>query len=442
MKTNKLIGSIIIASQICFVLPVFAENLDLSKVWSQINTNSAAQESSRLQTESLSESESRSNRHWLPRIYVGALTYQTNDPGTSFFGLLSQRSLLQSDFNPDAINHPDSKGYTKGALGIDLPLYEGGMKSSQSDLYTNLKQAQENTTSQVQIEQFAQVSLSYASIAILKNQNEKINILNTQIESLLKNYQLGSKSNPVGYSGLLGMKSLLNRLTGLKQQLEAQIKSNYIILKELGLKNENWSPVKMSAVQFVEKYLATKDTNLPSYKILSMKKSVAASEDAAQMEKARYLPRLGAFAESQIFNGDRDTSNSYIAGLYLQWNLFDPSSFGTTKEARLKSDSLRKGTEALEQQERAEKFALTEAMNAYQKNIILLDDSYKILLEQSKITQTLFKNGSINALQFVEVLSRRADLIAQQSEAEIGLVKSATQNMTKKNFNLTQTLAE
>lgn len=437
MKKNILVSLIVLVSQMGF-----AESLTLAKIWTQINGDSNAQEASKLQLASINEAKNRSERHWLPRIYLGAQTYQTNDPGASFFGLLSQRSLLQSDFNPDFMNHPEVKTYTKGTVGIDLPLYEGGMKSSQVDLYSNLARAQENTTSQVQLEQFAQVTLSYATIAILTEQKNKISELSTQIEKLLKNYQLGNKSNPVGYSGLLGMKSLTNRLIGLTQQYDAQIKSYYAMFKEYGVKNENWSPVITTSTQFVEKYLMSKNISKnSSYKVESMKSNAQASEEAAQMEKSRFLPRLGAFAESQVFKSDRNTADSYIAGLYLQWNLFDSASYGTLKEAHLKANAVRKSSDALEQQERAEKLALSEALKAYEQNIQLLNESYKLLLEQSKITETLFKNGSINALQFVEVLSRRADLITQQGDAEVGFVKTATQIITKQNFNLTEQLS-
>jgi outer membrane protein TolC len=435
MKRIILLNLILTLPQISL-----AENLTFSKVWSQINAESKAVQASHLQLDSLNESKARAQRHWLPRIYLGAQTYQTNDPGASFFGLLSQRSLLQSDFAPDLINHPDTKTYTKGTLGVDLPLYEGGMKSSQVDLYNNLAKAQEHSTNQVQLEQFSQVALSYASIAILNEQKNKISDLSVQIEKLLKNYQLGNRSNPVGYSGLLGMKSVQNRLTGLKQQYDAQIKAYYAMFKEYGLKDENWSPVMATSVEFVEKYLvgnkSTSASENSSYKVQSMKSNTQASEEAAQMERARFLPRVGAFAETQAFKSDRDTADSYIAGLYLQWNLFDAASFGILKEARLKADSTRKFSEALDQQERAEKLALTESLKAYQQNIQLLNDSYKLLIEQTKMTETLFKNGSINALQFVEVLSRRADLITQQGDAEIGLVKAATQMITKQNFNV------
>jgi outer membrane protein TolC len=431
MKRIILLSLILTLPQISL-----AENLSFSKVWSQINAESKAVQASHLQLESLNESKARAQRHWLPRIYLGAQTYQTNDPGASFFGLLSQRSLLQSDFNPDLINHPDTKTYTKGTLGIDLPLYEGGMKSSQVDLYNNLAKAQEYSTSQVQLEQFSEVALSYASIAVLNEQKNKISELSIQIEKLLKNYQLGNRSNPVGYSGLLGMKSVQNRLMGLKQQYDAQIKAYYAMFKEYGVKDDNWSPVMTSSTEFVEKYLIRKNSSESSYKVQSIKSNTQASEEAALMEKAHFLPRVGAFAETQAFKSDRDTADSYIAGLYLQWNLFDAASFGTLKEARLKADSTRKFSEALDQQERAEKLALNESLKAYQQNIQLLNDSYKLMIEQTKMTETLFKNGSINALQFVEVLSRRADLITQQGEAEIGLVKAATQMITKQNFNV------
>ncbi len=313
MNKNILLSLTLLTSQISF-----AKNMTLSEAWSQINSKSKVIQASNLQLESLKESKARAQRHWLPRVYLGAQAYQTNDPGASFFGLLSQRSLLNSDFNPDLINHPDTKTYTKGTLGIDLPIYEGGMKSSQVDLYNNLAKAQEHSTSQVQLEQFSQVALSYASIAVLNEQKNKISELSTQIEKLLKNYQLGNKSNPVGYSGLLGMKSVTNRLIGLKQQYDAQIKAYYEMFQEYGLKDENWSPVMTSSTEFGEKYLIGKNSTESSFKVQSMKSNVSASEEAALMEKARFLPRIGAFAETQAFKGDRDTADSYVAGLYLQ----------------------------------------------------------------------------------------------------------------------------
>ncbi|OFZ30070.1 MAG: hypothetical protein A2622_09455 [Bdellovibrionales bacterium RIFCSPHIGHO2_01_FULL_40_29] len=413
--------------------------LSFASVWNKINQDSAAQESSRLQTESLTESQKKASHHWLPKIYIDAKTYQTNAPGASFFGLLEQRAVQASDFNPDLINQPEAKSYARGALGIDLPLYEGGMKSSQVDLFKHSVAAQKNATSQVQIEQYSSVGLSYGSISVLEQQKNKLQALSSEVSRMIKGYQLGSKSNPVGYSGLLGMKSLANRLSGLISQHEAQSRSYYAALSEMGLKDQQWSPEIIDSSLFVSRYFPVSDQPeaiSSSYKIESAKENVKASAEMANMEKAKFLPRVGAFAETAVFNGSRDTANAYTAGLYLQWNLFDPSAYGSLKEAKLKSMSATKYSEALDQQERAERSALSEQFKSLKQNIDLLNDSYKLLAEQSKMTETLFKNGSINALQIVEILSRRADLISQQGEAELGLIKTASQIVTKQKFDV------
>ncbi|OYZ18067.1 MAG: hypothetical protein B7Y39_14290 [Bdellovibrio sp. 28-41-41] len=422
-----------------------AETLSFSSAWSKVNEGSAAQEASKLQVESLKESQARASRHWLPKVYLDAKSYQTNDPGSAFFGLLEQRSLQQSDFNPDSINHPDSNIFTRGALGVDLALFEGGMKSSQIDMLKHSLAAQKSATSQIQIEQYSAVGLSYGSIVVLAQQKNKLQTLSSEISRMIKGYQLGSKSNPVGYSGLLGMKSLANRVSGLINQYESQSRAYYAALREMGLKDVNWAPETMDSNTFVARYFSksTKESEaLASFKAESARENVKASAEAANMEKAKFLPRVGAFAESYVFNGNRATANGYNAGIYLQWSLFDPSDYGGLKEAKLKSMSAAKYSEASEQQERAERAALSESIKSLHQNIDLLNDSHKLLVEQSKMTETLFKNGSINALQIVEILSRRTDLIAQQGEAELSLIKAGSQIVTKQNFDIAKQLSD
>ncbi len=432
MKLRSITGGLVLT--ICSLS--HAETLSFKSAWNRINANSAAQESSRLQTEALSEAQSRATRHWLPRIYLDAKSYQTNDPGASFLGLLEQRSLQQSDFSPDSINHPDTHIYTRGALGVDFPLFEGGLKSAQIDLYKHSVAAQQNSTSQIQIEQYSQVGLSYGSIIILELQKNKLQTLNTEITKMIKDYRLGSKSNPIGYSGLLGMKSLRNRLIGLISQYEAQSRSYYAILKEMGLKDTEWSPESLESLAFVNNYLSSQIVSSSSFKIENTKENVKVSEEMTNMEKAKFLPRVGVFAENYIFNSNRNTANGYNAGVYLQWSLFDPANYGSLRESKLKSLAAAKSSVASEQEERAERTALLESMSSLRENIALLSESHKILIEQSKMTETLFRNGSINALQIVEVLSRRADLIVQQVDTELSLIKTSSQIITKEKFNI------
>lgn len=435
----KTLIAVSIAVMISSTALAQTKELSFDSIWSQVRNQSPALQSSELQTEATLESQSRASRHWLPKVYLDARSYRTNDPGNSFFGLLEQRSLKQTDFNPDTINHPDAQTYTRGALGIDLALYEGGMKSTQVGLLKHAVAAQENTRHQTEVEQYSMVGLSYGSIGILKEQIKSLQSVNIELSRLIKNYQLGSKANPVGYSGLLGMKALANRISGLINQYEAQSKAYYQTLQELGIKDLPWTPRKIETEKFLQKYFVSSTTaqvSAPSFKVEAMKASAKMSEQAADMEKAKFLPRIGAFAESFVFNGHRDTADGYSAGLYLQWSLFDPNHYGSLKEAKLKSMATAKYSEAIAQQERAEHAALSASYEALRANTALLKDSYALLMEQSKMSQTLFKNGSINALQIVEILNRQTDLITQQLEAELGLLKVGVERITKQKFEI------
>jgi hypothetical protein len=445
MKSFNLIIAIVLMTASIASGETERPKLSFLAAWTKINGDSAAQDASRLQTESLIESENRAGNHWLPKVYLDAKTYQTNDPGASFFGLLQQRSLKQLDFNPDSINHPDSQLYTRGALGLDLGLYEGGMKSSQTDLYRHSVASQKSTTSQIQIEQYSAVGLSYGSIAVIAQQTDRLQTLSTEVARMIKGYQLGNKSNPVGYSGLLGMKSLANRISGLINQYEAQGRAYYGALREMGLKDENWSAEPINSGAFIDRYFTSpsiKENQLSSYKIDSSRETALAAEEVANMEKARFRPRIGAFAETFVFNGNRDSATGSTAGLYLQWSLFDPADYGGLSIAKLRARAAAKATEAADQQERAERIATVEQIKSLRQIISLLEDSQQLLSEQSRMTGTLFRNGSINALQLVELLNRRADLIAQQTEAELGLVKAGAQLVTKQKFEIAGSRAQ
>ena len=414
----------------------FAEQLSFSYVWNQISAESPAQKSAKLQIKAVSAAKDRAERRWLPTLYLDATGYGTNDPGSAFIGLLEQRALKQSDFNPGGINYPGDNIYIRGALGVDMPLYEGGMKSAQVKIQKHALAAAENESSQIRLEEYSQAGLSFASIAVLAKQKKKLEDLSAEIEKLMKNYQLGQKSNPVGYSGLLGMKSLNNRIAGLLSQYNAQMQSHYGMLREMGVNNDEWSPDISDPVQFVQSYLMPETESSGSYRQASLKETVAAVAEAGRIEKAKSLPRLGAFAESYLFNGNRDTANGYTAGLYLKWNLFDPSSYGIFEEAGIKASAAEKSSEAFARQEQAQRNGLKESAKALKDNIAVLNESDKILLEQTGVMKTLFKNGSISILQFIEVLNRRVDLIAQQSEAELAFVKSSAQGLTHEKFDI------
>lgn len=429
---------------ICFVfttLAASAEEVPFKQIWEEIFKTSPGFKAAQYEYESAEEAKYRAARHWFPRIYVDVRSYQTNDPGQSFIGLLEQRSLQASDFNPDTINHPEAEIYSRGALGLDLPLYEGGMKASQFSLQTHLSTSQINEANNVRAEQYAEVAKSYGSIGHLDQQREKLVSIKQIIERVLKSYQIGVRSNPVGYSGLLGLRSLNNRIAGLIIQYQAQVNAYYFAIEEMGFKSKKWTPVFEDSISFANKYFKSSNDK-SSFKVASLKERALVAQESAEMEKSRFRPRVGAFAETYVFSGERDTANGYTVGLYLQWSLFNPSDYGINKESKLKSMAAEKYSEAVEQKENAEKKSLDQSISALTQNISLLEEGHKILIEQTQVAENLFRNGSINALQFVEVLNRRVDLITLQADAGLKLLDSTANKILKTQFELPHELAQ
>lgn len=436
--------SVIISILTTFIVSPYAvaESFSFADIWRTIKAQSTIQEAARLEVAATRESHSRATNHWQPRVYVDARSYQTNDPGMSFMGSLEQRKLVSSDFNPSSLNHPEERIYTRGSLGLDLPLYEGEMKINQVSMLEHSLNAQTFVSSQIEIEQYSQVAQAFGSIAVLEEKVIKLEGISRELKTFLKNYSIGQKSNPVGYSGFLGLKSLENRISGLTEQYKAQKKALISSLKVLGWNKENWSPLKTEVTDFIDTFLAPSPSDEISNITKTGREGVQAAYYGAEMEKARTRPRLGAFAESYLFNGNRDTSSGYVAGLYVQWSLYDPEDKGRYQEAKLKALALDKRVQAMSEKEISERASYLESSQALRTNLKLLIDSDKLLNEQMKVAITLFRNGSINALQLTEVLNRRTDLIANQTDLEMGLLKNASETIVKVDFKIPSNVQE
>jgi hypothetical protein len=215
--------------------PALAADLTLEQVWDQISQASKEQQAARLEYQAASEAQARSSRHWLPRIYLDAKSYQTDDPGASFFGALAQRSVTSADFAPNSLNHPDAQLYSRGALGLDLPLYEGGMKVAQEAMQAHFAAAKGLEVSLTKLAQYSEVARAYGSLNALAEQTSKLEDLRAGLERVMKAYQLGNKSNPVGYSGLLGLKTVANSIKGQLAQNQASVQQIRKELAEMGL---------------------------------------------------------------------------------------------------------------------------------------------------------------------------------------------------------------
>lgn len=423
----------------CFSFSVLAEELSLEEVWRIISDASQSQHAAQLRYEATAVAKTRASYHWLPQIYLDAKTYATDDPALTFMGILSERSVSSDDFNPSFLNHPGNHVFNRAALGIDWPLYEGGMKVAEVALRDHYLASSAASMKQVQTQQYTEVARNYGSLGSLANQKNKLVALQKIITRILENYKIGNQINPVGYSGLLGLKNLNNRLQGLLIENQAKTLAIKDELAVLGLKERVWTPKKWTADSFVDRYFP-KSHRGDSANVVAHKQAALAEKKRIQIEQAKYLPKIGAYAEEAVFNGNRNTSSAYTVGLYLRWNIFNPSDYHVAKEVQLNAMAADFQANSFAEKERAETTGISEALSAIRLSLKLMQESETLLDEQVKISSDLFQKGSISGLQLAEVFARRLELSVNHTEAEISLLNLAAKQSSITNFSLPSTV--
>ena len=416
MKTTFALALLVISHMAMGQAPV-AKSFDT--LWDELYQKSYHQKSASLEKEAIDLSLSRANKHWLPRVYVEGKWLSTNDPTQIFFNNLGQRSILQSDFIPSDLNNPNRKSFKTATLGIDLPLYEGGMKSSQSSMFQSLVKASELEMKAKKSEEYAEFGRHYGGI-LLHTQNEQhLTDLVKNLEKIISNYQVGSQSNPVGYSGLLGLKGVENRIQGMLYEFDLKISNSKKWINTKTEFKEEWIPdVSQKLKDFLTQNLSQSSSASYSSMMLSQEFKVKTLENAKDMEKARYLPRVGLFAQNNLYSGDRDTANAQAYGLYLMWELFNSDSYGRVGEAHAKAMAGQAKLEAGKQEEKIMQDQLLESKATLEKNLVLLEKSDNLLKEQTQNAMKLFRSGMLSALQLAEVINRRVDLIDNKNKAE------------------------
>lgn len=416
----------------------FAKDKELDELIKVTSANSLAQKAADENVSAANIEKERSTKHWLPQVYLTGQSFLSNDPGTALFGKLSQREILNSDFMPDALNHPATSVYTKAAIGVNLPLYEGGQKVAMKNAMTFMSEAKISEAKAIQDEFYSEVVKNYFLGKNLNIEKNELNKIEATIDSIISRYKIGNRDNQLGYSGLLGLKSLKNKIVALKVENKSKNSAIDKALSELSGSNQDLKYSGNSSLSsLLNEYLSYSENQyVASNKIEAFFNNAKSAKEAIDAEKSRNLPRIGLFGEGYAFNGDRALGKGYTLGVYLNWNLFSSSDYGVGREAIHKSKAAQYFAEASLQKEKVEYVGLKDALVAVKSSLVLLDESENYLEEQTKISHNLFRNGLINALQYVEVLSRRVDLIKSKSEAENQLIEIHSQ--LSKNTNVTK----
>lgn len=438
---------------------LFGEGLEFSELWKQIEENSSERKAKYLQWKAGEIARDRSDRHFLPRVYTDLRSFQTNDPALNFLGKLGQRSATDSDFSTastrvrpsnfldqnnqphtglnsdsinifakDNLNYPGNQVYSRGTLGVDLPLYEGGSSKTMAGMMEKRSAGLKHEWLFVRDREFAQAGFYYRAIQSLKEFKDRLETIQKIETKFQSNYSLGNKGNPVGYSGFLALKSLKNQLKVYNNTIDLQITDYFNTLHILSnLSDTEMDFKKTDLDNYLEQYFPLKLEYERSQVINAQFKYAEAEKLKSDIEMSKFLPKIGVYSEAYAYQGSRNIANAYQAGVYLQMNLYSPKEIGSVEESKLNAEATFK---LIQEKAKAEEIHLTTLKNkerSQKENLVLLRDTYRFQEEQVSNIQKLFQSGAASAIQFAEVLNRTLEVSKYLMEAEISYLQTRTE---------------
>lgn len=408
-----------------------AHAADFDTIWNAIEARSPALKSEANEKEASEIRVSRAKGHWVPRLFLSAGVVSTNDPGTTLFSTLGSRSLETTDLSPSLMNQPPRQWFKSGNAVVDWTLFEGGARQSEVKGASLLSESRSVAMAARKNEIYSELVREFGKLVTLNVERNGVIELKEKLSRLVERYKVGSKDNPVGYSGLLGMRSLINRLESVLSQNGAEsdaLIESIRIRSGLDSLDRSTNPT-IDSVEFAKekfKKFAIRGSG-SSLRVESMRLMAAAQSEFAVAERARWLPRVGLFARENLVSGPRDTGTSTDYGAYLQWSIFDASNVGAYREASLRSSAADYRSSEIAEKSEVARRGLQSSLPMLEGNLKRVKESMEITSEQVAVTEKLFKNGSVNALQLAEVLSRRADVIESRKQVEIALLDQLTE---------------
>jgi outer membrane protein TolC len=406
-----------------FPLIAFGQNLD--QIFQDIELNNELLKSEKLTTELKKLESERAARHWLPRVMLGAQQFSTNDPGTILFNNLGQGAVEQTDFIPDTLNEPDTETFTSTRLMLDMPLYQGGVKTHQHKMRKKLHEASTQETKAKKIQLEAQALKSYALYSAYALNKSSLFQINNQVKNLISTYKLGSKNNPVGYSGLLGLKAVSQKARAMKNGLDAQQDYTNKLLTLLTNQDKVVLEKEINLVSFLKKYTITEKKIPTQLKALSLQ--VESMNKLDQMERARFLPQVGIFGSLNNTTGDRDTNTTQTIGLYVKWDLFNNDSYGRLTESKTKILAMKNKLKYANSQTYKMRESLASSYSKVINNLALIEQTQSYLNEQINVSMKLFKRGKISAIEMAQVFNQKIELITQKTMTYEKMIELASQ---------------
>jgi len=326
-------------------LPLIAavEHLSLVKALSMLKENNLELKISRF-NEQMKAYEARAvEGQNYGKVDVSLTGMRSNDAGNVFGFKLQSREATFGDFgfaefnpanpnilevHPQELNYPQARNFYQTKISYMLPIYTGGKLSEYARITKAMQRMSKYDTQKLLNEKIFQTKKAFYDISLIQNYIYNLSKIIKNIkhlENIIKNMK------EEGYAKEIDALEVQARLAEA-QSMYNQAKLNrdlaYQFLSFL-LNTEIKSIKKVNEMAKMPK-VHSADIEMNNIDIQKAKLGLEVTQMAVDVEKANYLPTVGAFgeyasADNSLWN-EFTQKDSYTVGVQIKWNVFNGGS--------------------------------------------------------------------------------------------------------------------
>jgi outer membrane protein TolC len=317
---------------------------------------------------------------------------------------------------PENLNHPKARNHFQTKLSYMLPLYTGGKLTQYGKITRSLHKMSLLDSKKLLNQKIFETKKAFYDISLIENYIFHLSKIMQNIKKLENVIVHMKKEGYAKETDLLEVEARMAEAGSMYNQAKLNRELAYQFLSFLLNKEvESIKKVKDTAPMPKVTTEMLENSNLD---IRKAKLGLHITEDAVTLEKSRYLPEVGAFAEyGSADNGlwnDFTQKDAYTVGMQVKWNLFnggsDAAKLEQAKIQYLKTKSqvalARKGIALKAKKLKTEVLSANADIQSYRKQYTFAKRVYKnyqarykegmvsisdVLIKQSKELEVLLK---------------------------------------------------
>jgi len=225
---------------------------------------------------------------------------------------------------PKALNYPSPKNHFLTKLTYKIPLYTGGMLTNYKQITEKLYNMSKVDTQKVLATKRFELKKTFYGVGVLNSMISKLSVIENNIRKLKRIIKEMEKEGYAVETDYLEVDAKLAEVQAMMEQVKLNRKLAYYFISFL-LNTEVSSivpPKHNPKVPMVTKEIV----EAQSLDVAKARLGRAITKDAIQVEKAKFKPTVGAFAEygkssDKMFKNYK--KGFYTVGVQAKWNLYN-----------------------------------------------------------------------------------------------------------------------